>query len=66
LSATKIHFFSIKQVDRASSFFSAMKKLSQKFHGNICTSLRIGQGVMVVREVIAAGCGDGLELVVGE
>ena len=39
---------------------------SKQFHRNVCAGLGVGEGVVVVGEVVAAGRGDGLELVVGE
>ena len=39
---------------------------SQQFHCYVCTCLGIGEGVMVIRKVVSAGGGHGLELVIGE
>ena len=38
----------------------------QDFHRDRGAGLGIGQSVMVIREVVPAGSGDGLELVVGQ
>ena len=38
----------------------------QYFHRDGGACLGIGQSVMVIREVVPAGSGDGLELVVGQ
>ena len=40
------------------------KQILQQLHSYHCTGLCIREGVMVVHEVISAGCGDGLELMV--
>ena len=42
--------------------FQVLQQL-HRYHG---AGLGVSEGVMVVHEVIAAGCGDGLELMVGE
>ena len=38
----------------------------QQLHRYYGAGLGVSKGVMVVHEVISAGCGDGLELMVGE
>ena len=42
------------------------KRILQQLHRYHSTGLGIRKGVMVVHEVISAGCGDGLQLMVGE
>ena len=42
------------------------KQILQQMHRYHCAGLCVSKGVMVVHEVISAGCGDGLELMVGE
>ena len=42
------------------------KQILQQLHRYHGTGLCIREGVMVVHEVISAGCRDGLELMVGE
>ena len=43
-----------------------LKQILQQRHRYHCAGLCISKGVMVVHEVISAGCCDGLELMVGE
>lgn len=43
-----------------------MRLDSKQLHRNVSACLRIGEGMVVVREVVAADGGDSLELVVGE
>ena len=40
------------------------KQILQQMHRYHCAGLCVSKGVMVVNEVISAGCGDGLELMV--
>ena len=40
------------------------KQILQQMHRYHCAGLCVSKGVMVVHEVISAGCGDGLELMV--
>ena len=42
------------------------RQILQQLHRYHSAGLCIRKGVMVVHEVISAGCGDGLELMVGE
>ena len=42
------------------------KQILQQLHRYHSAGLCIRKGVMVVHEVISAGCGDGLQLMVGE
>ena len=42
------------------------KQILQQLHRYHCAGLCICEGVMVVHELISAGCCDGLELMIGE
>ena len=42
------------------------KQILQQLHRYHCAGLCIRKGVMVVHELISAGCCDGLELMIGE
>ena len=47
-------------------FTNFNRRRSKQFHCNESAGLGIGEGVVVVGEVVAAGGRDGLELVVGK
>ena len=47
-------------------FIMVHKQILQQLHRYHCAGLCIREGVVVAHEVIAAGCCDGLELMVGE